>query len=188
MKVQQDNLRYPIGQFEYGKSYSLDDTRKHIKVIAKYPKDLKNLLKKLKSGDLEKTYRPEGWTVRQIVNHIADSHINAYVRVKLAVTEPTPIIKPYEEQLWAELEDGKHGSIKTSVKLLTALHKRWTNFLKSIQEDDLEKAYYHPASKKTVSIQEAIALYVWHGQHHLAHIQLVVEGKSQNVGSKKSQE
>lgn len=188
MKLQQDKLRYPIGQFEYGKSYSLDDTRKHIKVLVRFPKDLKNVVKKLKSGDLDKTYRPEGWTIRQVVNHIADSHLHAYIRIKLAVTEPTPIIKPYEEQLWAELEDGKHGSIKTSIKLLTALHKRWTSFLKSIQEDDLEKGYYHPASKRTVSVQEAIALYVWHSHHHLGHINLVAEGKHQSVGGKKTSE
>ncbi|MCC6279110.1 MAG: putative metal-dependent hydrolase [Saprospiraceae bacterium] len=187
MKEHQDNLRYPIGQFEYGKSYSLDDTRKHIKILSKFPKELKSAVKKLKSGELEKTYRPEGWTVRQVINHIADSHINAYTRLKLAVTENTPIIKPYEENLWAELEDGKHGSVKTSLKLISALHNRWVHFLKSLQEDDLEKGYYHPASKRTVLLQEAIALYVWHSQHHLAHIMLVVNGKSKSVIGKKSE-
>lgn len=187
MKEHQDNLRYPIGQFEYGKPYSLDDTRKHIKILSKFPKELKSAVKKLKSGELEKTYRPEGWTVRQVINHIADSHINAYTRLKLAVTENTPIIKPYEENLWAELEDGKHGSVKTSLKLISALHNRWAHFLKSLQEDDLEKGYYHPASKRTVLLQEAIALYVWHSQHHLAHIMLVVNGKSKSVIGKKSE-
>jgi uncharacterized damage-inducible protein DinB len=188
MKEQQDKLKYPIGQFEYGKPYSLDDTRKHIKILSKFPKDLKNALKKLKSGELEKTYRPEGWTVRQVVNHLADSHLNAYIRFKLAVTENTPIIKPYEEQLWAELEDGKHGSVKTSLKLISALHSRWSDFLKSLQEDDLEKGYYHPASKRTVLLQEAIGLYVWHSQHHLAHIYLVIDGKSKNAIGKKAEE
>ncbi|MBL7779789.1 MAG: putative metal-dependent hydrolase, partial [Saprospiraceae bacterium] len=184
----QDKLRYPIGTFEYGKTYSLDDTRKHIKILAKFHKDLKNTLKKLKGGDLEKTYRPGGWTVRQVVHHLADSHLNAYVRFKLAVTENTPIIKPYEEQLWAELEDGKHGSVKTSLKLISALHSRWTDFLKSLQEDDLEKGYYHPASKRTVLLQEAIALYVWHSQHHLGHIQIVVDSKSKGHAGKKTEE
>ncbi|MCA0238817.1 MAG: putative metal-dependent hydrolase [Bacteroidetes bacterium] len=188
MKEHQDKLRYPIGTFEYGKTYSLDDTRKHIKILVKLPKDLKNAIKKLKGGDLEKTYRPGGWTVRQVVHHIADSHLNAYIRFKLAVTENTPIIKPYEEQLWAELEDGKHGSVKTSLKLIGALHRRWTDFLKSLQEDDLEKGYYHPASKRTVLLQEAIALYVWHSQHHLGHIQIVVDGKSKSHISKKADE
>ena len=187
MKEHQDKLRYPIGQFEYGKSYSLDETRKHIKILSKFPKELKNAIKKLKSGELEKTYRPDGWTVRQVINHLADSHMNGYTRMKLAVTENTPIIKPYEEQLWAELEDGKHGSIKTSVKLISALHNRWANFLKSLQEDDLDKGYYHPASKRTILIQEAIATYVWHSQHHLAHIMLVVDGKSKSAIGKKSE-
>ncbi len=188
MKEHLDNLRYPIGQFEYGKPYTIDDTRKHIKILSKFPKELKKAVKKLKSGDLEKTYRPDGWTIRQVILHLADSHINAYTRLKLAVTENTPIIKPYEENLWAELEDGKHGSIKTSLKLLGALHSRWTHFLKSLQEDDLEKGFYHPASKRTVSVQEAIALYVWHSQHHLGHILLVGEGKSKSSGSKKTEE
>ena len=95
MNEQLDNLRYPIGQFEYGKPYTIDDTRKHIKILSKFPKELKKAVKKLKSGDLEKTYRPGGWTVRQVILHLADSHINAYTRLKLAVTENTPIIKPY---------------------------------------------------------------------------------------------
>ena len=188
MKEHQDKLRYPIGTFEYGKTYSLDDTRKHIKILAKFHKDLKNTLKKLKGGDLEKTYRPGGWTVRQVVHHLADSHLNAYVRFKLAVTENTPIIKPYEEQLWAELEDGKHGSVKTSLKLISALHRRWTDFLKSLQEDDLEKGFYHPTSKRTVLLQEAIALYVWHSQHHLGHIQIVVDSKSKGHTGKRAEE
>ncbi|MBK8429482.1 MAG: putative metal-dependent hydrolase [Lewinellaceae bacterium] len=188
MNEQLDNLRYPIGQFEYGKPYTIDDTRKHIKILSKFPKELKKAVKKLKSGDLEKTYRPGGWTVRQVILHLADSHINAYTRLKLAVTENTPIIKPYEENLWAELEDGKHGSVKTSLKLLSALHSRWTHFLKSLQEDDLEKGYYHPASKRTVPLQEAIALYVWHSQHHLGHIQLVAEGKAKAPSGKKAEE
>ncbi len=183
---QQDKIKYPIGQFKYGKSYSLDDTRKHIKALAKFPKELKKAIKKLKGGELDKAYRPDGWTVRQVVHHLVDSHMNAYVRIKLAVTENTPIIKPYEEKSWAELEDAKHGPIKASVKMLDALHERWTDFLKSLEVDDLEKGYYHPASKKTVLLQEAIALYVWHSQHHLGHIMLVVKGKNKGIKAQKA--
>ncbi|HLP96730.1 MAG TPA: putative metal-dependent hydrolase, partial [Saprospiraceae bacterium] len=172
--------RYPIGRFEYGKNYSLEDTRKQIKDIARLPKDLKKVVKKLKDGALDKPYRLGGWTARQVVHHLADSHMNAYVRFKLAVTETAPIIKPYEEQLWAETEDAKHGSAKTSIKLLSALHNRWVDFLISLSEDDLEKGYFHPATKRTVSLREAIALYAWHCRHHLAHVKLVADSNQES--------
>ena len=174
---EQDNRRYPIGQFEYGRSYSFEDTRKHIKALDRFPKELKKVIKKLRGGDLDKPYRAGGWTIRQVVHHMADSHMNAYIRLKLAVTENTPIIKPYEEQLWAETEDGQHAPVKMSLKMISALHMRWVQFLESLSEEDLERGYYHPDAKRTIRIQEAIALYVWHSQHHLYHIQLVADGK-----------
>ena len=177
---EQDNRRYPIGPFEYGRTYSIEDTRKQIKALERFPKELKKTVKKLRGGDLDKPYRTDGWTVRQVIHHIADSHINAYTRIKLAVTENTPIIKPYEEQLWAETEDGKNAPIKVSLKIISALHTRWVAFLESLSEEDLERGYYHPDAKRTVLVQEAIALYVWHSQHHLHHIQLVTEGKSKS--------
>ncbi|MDX1910495.1 MAG: putative metal-dependent hydrolase [Saprospiraceae bacterium] len=176
--------RYPIGKFEYGKSFSNEDTRKHIKIISRLPKEIKKTLKKLKDGALDKPYRTGGWTARQVIHHLADSHVNAYIRCKLAATEKAPIIKPYEEKAWAELEDAKHGSAKISLKLLSALHARWVDFLTSLSNDDLELGYYHPANKRTVSLREAIALYAWHSQHHLAHIQLVAAGNFDKSGKK----
>ena len=175
----QDKLKYPIGQFEYGKNYSLDEIRRHIKTIAKLPKELKKALKKLKSGDLEKSYRKGGWTVRQIVHHIADSHINAYVRMKLAVTELTPIIKPYEQANWAETEDSKTAPVKLSLKLLVPLHHRWVMFLETLSEEDLERGYFHPELQRIIPLPEAIAHYAWHCKHHLAHIRLVTTGKGE---------
>jgi uncharacterized damage-inducible protein DinB len=168
--------RFPIGKFEHGKSYSNEDTRKHIRTIAQLPKDLKKVFKKLRDGALDKPYRAGGWTARQVIHHIADSNMNAYVRFKLAATENAPIIKPYEENLWAETDDSKYGSPKISIKLLTALHVRWVVFLTSLSEDDLERGYYHPANKRTVSIREAIALYAWHSKHHLAHLKMIADG------------
>jgi len=176
--------RYPIGKFDYGKNYSIEETRKHIKAIARLPKELKKTLKKLRDGALDKPYRAGGWTARQVIHHLADSHMNAYVRFKLAATENAPIIKPYEETLWAETEDGKHGSAKTSIKLLAALHDRWVDFMTSLSDDDLERGYYHPASKRTVSLREAIALYAWHAKHHLEHIKMVAEGNLEKAVKK----
>jgi len=173
--------RFPIGKFEYGKSYSIEDTRKHIKTIARLPKDLKKVIKKLRDGALERSYRAGGWTARQVINHLADSNMNAYIRFKLAATETAPIIKPYEETLWAETDDAKYGSPKTSLKLLSALHVRWVNFLMSLSEDDLDLGYYHPANKRTVTLREAIALYAWHCKHHLAHLTMVAEGNIEKV-------
>jgi uncharacterized damage-inducible protein DinB len=168
--------RYPIGKFEHGKTYSIDETRQQIKTIARLPKELKKALKKLRDGALDKPYRAGGWTARQVIHHLADSHMNAYVRFKLAVTEDAPIIKPYEEKKWAETEDGKHGSAKTAIRLLTALHERWIDFITSLTDDELDRAYFHPANKRSVTLREAIALYAWHSKHHLAHVRLVIEG------------
>lgn len=180
MKDQSLLVRYPIGMFEYGKEYSNLDTLRHIREIADLPKKLKKIVKKLREGALDKTYRQHGWTVRQVVHHLADSHINAYVRMKLAVTENAPIVKPYEEQLWAETEDGKHGSAGMSLKLLSALHKRWVFFLSHLSDEDLDKVYYNPSSKRTIQLREAIALYAWHGKHHLAHVKLVADGNKKH--------
>ena len=156
----------------------MEETRRNIKAIARLPKELKKALKKMSVLALATPYRPDGWTVRQVVNHLADSHINAYIRMKMAVTEPTPVIKPYEEQLWAETEDGKHGSIKTALRLLASLHRRWVMFLESLSEEDLERGYFHPMRQSVILLPEAIALYAWHSKHHLAHINLVSSGKA----------
>jgi hypothetical protein len=176
MKDQSLSVRYPVGMFEYGKEYSNLDTLRHIREIADLPKKLKKIVKKLREGALDKTYRQHGWTVRQVIHHLADSHMNAYVRMKLAVTENAPIVKPYEEQLWAETEDGKHGSVGISLKLLSALHKRWVFFLSHLSDEELDRVYYNPSGKRTIQVREAIALYTWHGKHHLAHVKLVAAG------------
>ncbi|HMX39660.1 MAG TPA: putative metal-dependent hydrolase, partial [Saprospiraceae bacterium] len=179
-KTEVTDRRYPIGRFEYGKQYSIDDTRKHIHYLAEFPNDLKKTVKKLGKGELDMTYRKGGWTARQVVHHLADSHLNAYVRTKLAITEQTPIIKPYEQGLWAETEDAKGASVKPSPRLIASLHRRWVEFLSSLSEDDLERGYFHPETGRVVSIQECIALYAWHSRHHLAHIKLVAKGEDKS--------
>lgn len=172
-----EHLRYPIGRFEYQTDYSLDNLRKDIKIIAKFPKTLKALLKKLKSGGLKLTYRKGGWTVHQIIHHLADSHLHAYIRIKMALTEPNPVIKPYDEALWAQTEDGSGAPIRPSIKLLSAHHERWSYLLKSLSEDDLERSFFHPEHRRLISIAESIAFYAWHCRHHLAHINIAAIGQ-----------
>ena len=181
-------LRYPIGNFEFGKTYIISDTRKHIDDIAEFPKTLKKIVKKLRDGALDRSYRPHGWTVRQVIHHLADSHMHAYIRMKLALTENTPVIKTYEEKLWAEMEDAKHGSVKSSMKLLSALHQRWVDFLYELSEDDLQRGYYNPVSKRTIILQEAISLYAWHTKHHLGHIKIVADGKAPKIEKKHAED
>lgn len=165
--------RFPIGNFKYGNTYSEKEIDALVKDIQKLPKLLKKTLKKLSGEELDTSYRPGGWTVRQVIHHLADSHINAYIRMKWAVTEATPTIKPYEEGLWAELWDGKNGHHKLSLNLLTALHKRWTVFLKNLDKTAFERGYFSPHAGRVLSLAEALALYAWHGKHHVSHIKLL---------------
>lgn len=120
--------------------------------------------------ELEKQYRPGGWTIRQVVNHCADSHMNSLIRFKLALTEEIPMIKPYFENLWAELSDSRQISIDSSLKILEGLHVRWVNLLRSLKENDLDKEFFHPESKEKISLKHNIGIYAWHCEHHLADI------------------
>jgi hypothetical protein len=169
-----EHLKYPIGKFEFGKSYTAEQNQQHIEQIAAFPKQLKALVVQLNSSLLEKNYRPEGWTARQIIHHLSDSHINAFLRVKLTLTENTPIIKPYDQDLWAELEDGKTAPIEASVMLIEATHQKWVYLLNTLSNDDLQKKYFHPEYKREFKLEELLALYAWHGQHHAEHLKIIV--------------
>ncbi len=170
------NLKYPIGQFQKPEKITSKNINLWVKDIQSLPSDLKKVVAKLSDAQLDTPYRPDGWTVRQVIHHLADSHINAYTRFKLAMTEDNPSIKPYEEALWAELEDGKNAPIALSITLLTVLHKRWVIFLKSVDKKTwAQKSYFHPENKKTSPLSEIIGLYSWHGRHHLAQIQALIE-------------
>ncbi|MEH7748645.1 putative metal-dependent hydrolase, partial [Neobacillus drentensis] len=139
-----------------------------INEIEGLPRLLRDALKDLNNEQLDTPYRSGGWTVRQVIHHLADSHMNAFVRFKLALTEENPVIKPYDETKWAELPDYKLP-IDTSLLLLETLHQRWTNLLRSLTPADMEKTFIHPDSGE-VSVGENIGIYAWHGRHHLAHI------------------
>jgi len=165
-----DSLRYPVGPMPRRKE-SLDRTtrQQYIDAIADTPARFRSLVSERSDRELDTPYRPGGWTVRQVVHHVPDSHMNAYIRMKLAVTEDGPAIKTYEEGLWAELPDGKSGPVEMSLALLEALHGRWVAFLRGLPDSAFAKSFTHPEWGR-VSIDEALGMYEWHCRHHAAHI------------------
>jgi hypothetical protein len=164
-------LKYPTGEFTMPKKFSEKEMASRIKVIADFPAKLKKEVDKLKEDMLEYRHRLGGWTIRQLIHHCADSHINAYVRTKLAYTEKTPIVKTYDESAWANTSDAGEAPVQWSVQLLDGLHKRWAMLLSELNEDELKRTYYHPVQNKKVPLSHLIFLYAWHCEHHLAHVQ-----------------
>jgi DinB superfamily len=163
-----EDLRFPVGKFE--KIEVTDQLRQQfIKTIEELPKKLRDSVKGLNEEQLETPYRPEGWTVRQVVHHLADSHSNSLIRFKLALTEDIPPIKPYMEDKWAELADSKHAPIELSLNLIDGLHARWTLVLKAMTAEDFDRNLFHPEHGE-VSLNYMLSLYDWHCRHHLAHI------------------
>ncbi|MEL6988338.1 MAG: YfiT family bacillithiol transferase [Bacteroidota bacterium] len=166
------HLRYPIGKFKEPESYDAAFRNKAIREIKAFPSKLKSQLLKLSSQELEQAYRPGGWNGRQVVHHVADSHMNAYTRFKLAMTESIPVIKPYNEAEWAVLSDTAMD-IEVSVQLLKALHSRWAHFLESLSEASLKRSFRHPETGTIWNLDFALAQYDWHGNHHLGHLRLL---------------
>lgn len=164
-----DDLRYPVGKFRFPEAVSAEARNRFIDEIAATPADLRRAVSGLSDKQLQTAYRDGGWTVRQVVHHLADSHLNSYVRFKLAVTENTPTIKAYDEAKWAELDDARNTPVESSLQLLESLHERWVRFLRSLSDQELERTFLHP-ELGTVSVDKNIALYAWHGRHHVAHI------------------
>lgn len=165
-----ENQKYPIGKFKIPLNITDEEIRKNIFDIEKLPFQLRELVSDFSDEQLNTKYREGGWTVRQVVHHVADSHMNSYMRFKLALTEDTPEIRPYAEDKWAELEDGKNCDIKISLALIDALHFRWVMLLKSMSKEDFEKKFYHPEQEKEFTLGVTVAMYSWHGRHHLKHI------------------
>ncbi|MBT2738462.1 YfiT family bacillithiol transferase [Bacillus sp. ISL-7] len=170
------DMKYPIGKFQFDGDITKGVTKDWINEIEELPSLLRDAVKYLDNEQLDTPYRSGGWTLRQVIHHLADSHMNAYVRFKLALTEEKPVIKPYDETKWAELSDYKLP-IDISLSLLEALHKRWTNLLRSLSPADMEKTFIHPDSGE-VSVGKNIGIYAWHGRHHLAHITSLCSRKS----------
>ncbi len=169
-----EDLRYPIGRFTRPESAHPEDRQEWIREIDALPQHLEKAVQDLTDEQLDTPYRPGGWTVRQVVHHVFDSHANAYVRFRLALTEDAPTIKPYQEAAWAELSDARSAPIEPSITALRGLHERWVRLLTSMSETDWKKAYHHPDGGLT-SLTHAVALYAWHGRHHVAHITTLEE-------------
>lgn len=167
-------LRYPIGKFQSPSTVTDTDIEKWISGIEQLPGELIKVWELLKPEQKEMSYRQEGWTARQLIHHLPDSHMNAYIRFKLALTEDVPVIKPYEEAKWAELPDTLICPPEVSLHLLTALHLRWTVLLRQLKTEDWNRRYFHPESKKEFDLKTVLALYNWHGEHHLGHLKLIL--------------
>jgi uncharacterized damage-inducible protein DinB len=163
------DLRYPIGKFVWEGDATGEQRQKFIDEIAGTPARLRSAVEGLSPERLETPYRPGGWTVRQVVHHLADSHLNSYVRFRLALTEDEPTIKTYHEDRWAELTDARTAPLEVSLALLESLHVRWVQLLRSLGEEDFARAFRHP-DLGTVSLDKNLGLYAWHGRHHVAHI------------------
>lgn len=164
-----EELKYPVGKFKKPASITKETIDAAISDIENFPELIKEEIQNLDKKELQLRYRPEGWTISQVVHHCADSHINSYMRFKLALTENVPTIKSYEENLWAELPDNQLSPL-VSLQLLEALHTRWVYLLKTLTEDDLNKKFIHPEQSEKISLKENILIYGWHCRHHLAHI------------------
>lgn len=162
--------KFPIGKFQWPEQIGEDTLRIWIKLLADFPGRLRALIVDVSEEQLEQQYRPGSWTVREILHHIPDSHMNGYMRVKLALTEDNPTIKPYDENAWTQLADVQSVDVKVSLDLLNNVHIRWVALAKSLNTAELRRTFYHPENKVSVSVAEQIGLYAWHGEHHLAHI------------------
>ena len=163
------DLRFPVGQFQRPAQITEEQRRAYISTIAETPMRLKAAVEGLTTAQLDTPYRPGGWSVRQLVHHLPDSHMNSYVRFRLALTEDEPTIKPYDEARWAELADAKTSAIEPSLLLLEHLHERWVLLLRSLKPADWARKFRHP-ELGAMTLDQNLALYEWHGRHHVAHI------------------
>lgn len=164
-----EHLQYPIGRFNFNHAVSEDQIPGLTASIAQLPEALNLSVHDLSNALLNSPYRTDGWTIRQVVHHIADAHINGYTRFRMALTEAQPTITPYDEVKWAQLEDARTMPVDTSLTLISALHQRWVHLIKTLDNNQMQTIYRHPVSGD-ISLCKAVHLYAWHGNHHLAHI------------------
>lgn len=163
-----DDLRFPIGKFDSNFEMTTEMRSAFVRTISELPDSLKTSIQGLNESQLDTEYRPDGWTVRQVVHHVADSHLNSYCRFKLALTEDFPTIRAYHEDRWAELSDSKLP-VEPSLKIIEGIHYRWTNLLESMSVEDFQRKINHPESGEW-TLDKFLGLYDWHSKHHTAHI------------------
>jgi len=171
-----EELKYPIGKY-IPQPFSNEQLREWLLDIQTLPQQVEYAITNLDEAQLATPYREGGWTVKQLVHHVADSHMNAYIRFKLGLTEDNPSIKPYEENLWAEMIDTQNIPINVSITLLYALHTRWTEILKHISMEEWNRTVFHPEHKKEMTLWFLLGMYAWHSRHHVAHINKLRERK-----------
>lgn len=164
-----NDLRYPIGTFSKPASLTPQERAEAIHTLADTPRQMRAAVNGLSESQLDTPYRPQGWTVRQVVHHVPDSHLNAYVRCKLALTEDTPTVKPYDEAAWAKLADTRSTPVEISLDLLESLHARWVVLLRGMTPSDFDRALDHPENGR-MTLDHVLAVYAWHSRHHVAHI------------------
>ncbi len=165
----EQSLRYPVGRYRAPSEIDASTRARWITELAALPDRIRDAVSGLSDSQLDTPYRPDGWTVRQVVHHLPDSHLNSYQRFRLALTEDNPLIKPYEEQLWAELSDAKNAPVEDSLLLLKGLHRRWVRLLESLDESQWSRTFRHPALGEN-RLDWTLGLYAWHSRHHTAHI------------------
>jgi hypothetical protein len=168
-----EQLQYPIGKFKKGLTYSQSEINKNIELFSSFPKQLESLVKDWDNKILAVTYRDGGWNGKQLINHLGDSHAQLLLRFKSALTDEIPEIKPYEEDKWANLYDSVTSPIEYSLQIINGVHARLSILYKVLNENDWQKTIYHPENKHTFTLAELLAMYVWHGQHHLAHLKII---------------
>ena len=168
--------KYPIGKYE-AQPFSESQKKKWIADIQFLPNELEQAIENLDEAQLQTPYRDGGWTVHQLVHHLADSHMNSFIRFKLALTEDNPTIKPYEENAWSEMADVQNEPINVSITLLYALHKRWLTLLQNMSDPDFEKTLFNPQRRGQLTLWEMLGIYAWHGKHHVEHIKTLKENK-----------
>ena len=164
-----DDLRFPIGRFSPPAASPAEVRAAHLETLGMLADRLRAAVSGLSDPQLDTPYRPEGWTVRQVVHHVADSHTNCYIRFKLALTEDWPTVKPYSEVAWANLPDSRRLPVDVSLAMIEALHGRWVRLLEAMSEEDFDKGYVHPEQGRQ-NLAKVLALYEWHSRHHTAHI------------------
>lgn len=176
-QVDIEKLKYPTGKFIPPADFSMDAVKKFITQLEVLPSYLEETVKGLSKKELLFTYRPGGWNIKQIVHHIADSHLNFHARLRLTLTEDKPTVKPYDENAWAKLADGNNSDLSFSLHIIKGVHARAVELLKTLKEEDFKREYHHPENKKDFSLFWLLGLYAWHGKHHVEQIKVALEHK-----------